>query len=103
MIVIEKNPGEKIPYEVHGTKLTFDDELTLNLAKLEKDWPIHKDICMDADGNLNASPTGSEYYVAQVDIPAAEYEPGETEEDPPVKKPLNMDNVVLTLWAIDNY
>ena len=38
MKVIEKNEGAKIPYEVKGTKIVFnDDELTLNLSRYERD------------------------------------------------------------------
>ena len=31
MIVKEKNEGAKIPYTVKGSKITFDDEIMLNL------------------------------------------------------------------------
>ena len=41
MIVIEKNVGPKIPYEVNGTKITFDDDLMLNLAKRQDEEPVH--------------------------------------------------------------
>ena len=34
MIVREINEGPKISYEVDGTKICFDDDLSLNLAKL---------------------------------------------------------------------
>ena len=40
MIVIDKNQGTKIPYEITGTKITFDDDLTINLAKRQEDWPV---------------------------------------------------------------
>jgi len=105
MIVINKNEGPKIPYEVNGTKITFDDELTLKLAKLEKDDPVHKDICYDADGDLMIGTAGARAYVAEIDIPAREYiyhEAAEGEEaDPPTPVPLDMDKVTLTLWAIE--
>ena len=45
MKIVEKNAGTKIDFEVSGTKITFADELMLNLAKLQKDEPEHKDIC----------------------------------------------------------
>ena len=59
MIVIEKNAGPKIPYEVEDTKITFDDELTLKLAKLQKDDPVHKTICYDEDGDLMIGTAGA--------------------------------------------
>lgn len=50
MIIVEKNPGQKIDYEVNKTKITFDDDLTLNLAKREEDYAVHIDVCFDEDG-----------------------------------------------------
>ena len=93
MKVIEINEGAKIAYEVSGTRVTFgDDDLTINVAKYQRSY-----------GTLY---TGlSDYYVAQLDVPAFVYpEPVEPEEgvDPePVEPlPLNMDDVTLTLWAL---
>lgn len=62
-----------------GTKITFADELMLNLAKLQKDEPEHKDICFDDDGDLVIGTASGKWYVAEVDIPAKEYEEHETE------------------------
>lgn len=105
MIIVEKNAGPKIPYTVEGTKITFDDELSLKLAKLEKDDPVHKDICFDADGDLMIGTAGARAYVAEIDIPARQYvtpDPEEGEDQqPPVPVPLDMDTVTLTLWAIE--
>ena len=39
MKVIEINEGAKIPYEVNKTKICFDDDITINLAKRQEDWP----------------------------------------------------------------
>lgn len=105
MIIIEKNAGPKIPYEVDGTKITFDDELTLKLAKLEKDEHVHKDICYDEDGDLTTGTAGARAYVAEIDIPPRQYiqpDPEEGEDpQPPVPVPLDMDTVTLTLWAVE--
>ena len=71
MKVIEKNEGAKIPYEVKGTKIVFnDDELTLNLSRYERDDVNHIDICRDRMGNLVSGviPGVAETYVAQIDI-----------------------------------
>lgn len=102
MITINKNEGTKIPYEISGTRITFDDDLSLNLAKQEKDWPVHIDICVDGDGNLCNGTGAGLYYVAQIDIPAAVYTEPETEGDPSEKQPLDMDTVTLTLWSLDD-
>lgn len=115
MRIIEINEGVKIPYEVNGTKICFDDDLTINLAKRQEDWAVHIDVCSDKDGALVIGAASGNYYVAQIDIPAREYEEveaaeggdnvegesgNETAREP---KPLDMDEVVLTLWALENY
>lgn len=95
MTVKSKNEGTKIPYEISGTRITFDDDLSLNLAKKQRDWDVHIDICSDGDGSL-CTGTGL-YYVAEIDIPAAVYE----DEDPTQSIPLDMDDVTLTLWSVE--
>lgn len=105
MIIIEKNEGEKIDYEVRQKKITFEGEcndLTLKLDKLQQDWPIHKDICIDEDGDLTLGVATGRYYCAEVDIPAREYTEPEDEEETPEPIPLDMDTVTLTLWSVEN-
>ncbi len=111
MIVREINEGPKISYEVDGTKICFDDDLSLNLAKREEDSPVHIDICRDSDGLLVIGKTLARDYVAQLDIPSRKYKttivpdetaPGEEktrEEREPL--PLDMDTVTLTLWSLE--
>ena len=105
MIVVEKNQGPKIPYEVTGKKICFDDDLTINLAKRQEDWPVHIDVCYDEDECLVIGTAAGRAYVAEIDIPAREYEyheAGEGEEpEPPTPLPLDMDKVTLSLWAIE--
>ena len=103
MIVIDKNEGTKIPYEVNGTKISFDDDtMSLKCDKFQKDWPIHKDICMDRDGGLTMGISDGVYYVAEVDIPAREYTEPVDEETAPEPLPLDMEKVTLTLWSLDD-
>ena len=122
MKVIEANEGRKVEYEENGSWLIFDDQISLNLKKLEADNDVHVDITADAFGRLQ---TGEGvYYVAQLTIPARQYEeteienpdyvePGEGEEADEfsgghvnqtiTKKdpvPFSMDNVTLTLYAL---
>lgn len=112
MNVIEVNEGTKIPYSVSKTKITFDDELMLNVQKLERDFDVCIDICIDKYGMVT---TGlGVKYSAQIEIPAREYTE-HTEENPdydpedetsretittkePV--PFSMENVTLKLYAI---
>lgn len=124
MKIIEKNEGAKIPYEVQGGKIVFnDDELTLNLARYERDDANHIDICRDKCGNLVSGviPGIAETYVAQIDIPARAYEEreieGAAEEEQADSEetggmmdrqtmereavPFDIDKCVLTLWALN--
>lgn len=114
MKVIEINEGAKIPYEVTGKKVCFDDDLTINIAKRQEDWPVHIDVCTDKDGALVIGMGSGNYYVAQIDIPVREYAQPEDDEEQteaegesskaqPEPIPLDMDDVTLTLWALENY
>lgn len=114
MKIIEKNEGSKLAYVVDETKLTLgDDEIMLNLAKYEQDWPQHIDVVRDRAGCLATTigpAPGGLAYAAQIDIPARTYRevpaPPEVDLDgegsgtamEPV--PFDMDNVTLTLWAV---
>ncbi len=99
MMIVQKNEGTKIPYEVNGTKITFDDDLTINLKKRQADWDVHIDVCSDADNCLVIGTAAGRAFVAEIDIPARQYT--ETEDGESVAQPLDMDAVALSLWAID--
>ena len=102
MIIIEKNEGAKIPYSVNGAKVTFNDDLTINLASREQDWPVHIDICFDEDRALAIGAAAGRAYVAEIDIPARQYTEEEVDgETQRVPIPLDMDTVTLTLWSIE--
>lgn len=118
--VVEKNPGTKIAYEQSGTKIIFgDDELMVNAAKYQRDWPVQIDICADGNQNLVVGVGAGRYYVAQLDIPATEYDETETEKEvteivdgeevtktvtatEKTAQPLDMSKAVLTLWSLDD-
>lgn len=112
MNVIEVNEGAKIPYSVSKNKITFADELMLNVQKLERDFDVCIDICIDRFGMVT---TGlGVKYAAQIEIPAREYaekveqNPDYDPEDENSKetittmepKPFSMANVTLKLYAI---
>ncbi len=102
MIIVEKNEGKKIPYSVNGTRVTFNDDLTINLASREQDWPVHIDICFDEDNALVIGAAAGRAYVAQFDIPARRYTEEEVDDEMQrIPLPLDMDTVTLTLWAIE--
>lgn len=106
MIIIEKNEGPKIDYSTRTTKLTLNDEITIDLSKYERDFPVHIDICRNEFDMLTFGL--STRYVAQIDIPAREYqmvENGADEEGAPkydkVAVPFDMGKVTLTLWSVE--
>lgn len=102
--IIEKNEGGKINIEVNGTKVTLEEEMTLDLEKYERDFDVHIDICTNEFGFMMFGV--NERYVAQIDIPARAYETvedGKDEEGNPREKqvpvPFDMSKVTITLWA----
>ena len=110
MIIIEKNAGQKIGYELDGTVLSFaDGELAINLARYQQDERITKDIMVDSEGYLTMG--HGRYYVAQVEIPEKEYECIESEMETDDNEghasvmyeplPLDVDKVTLYLFSIE--
>lgn len=106
IVIRSMNDGLKIDYEIMGNKIIFADELMLNLAKYERDDPMHIDICKNEYGCLCMGLASS--YVAQIDIPAREYEYVEDGVDEQgntsyqkVAKPFDMNKVEITLWEVE--
>lgn len=112
MNIVEVNAGPKIPYSVSKNKITFDDELMLNLEKCERDFDVSIDVCIDKFGMLT---TGlGVAYAAQIEIPARQYIETQVEnpEHNPEEEmsretitsrepvPFSMANVTLKLYAI---
>lgn len=71
MNVSEVNVGKKVVYAVEGNKITFNDELTLNLEKMERDFPMCIDICIDSYGMVRTGLASK--YAAQIEIPERQY------------------------------
>lgn len=102
MIIVDINEGAKIDYTVDETTVTFGDSLSVDLAEMEEDWPVHIDVCSNAAGELVIGTTTGRRYVAEIDIPERQYQTtGEGEEEMETPVPLDMDNVKLTLWALE--
>lgn len=105
----EVNEGTKIDFEQIGTKLIFDDMLMINCEKYQKDFDITIDIVSTLFGDLTFGAENGNKYVAQVMIPAAQYDDVKNDDGEDiqsqnmsrVKKPLNMSDVTLRLWSID--
>ena len=112
MNVIKVTEGEYIDYSVSKTKITFEDELTLNVQKLERDFDVTVDICIDKYGMI-VTGLGVKY-AAQIEVPARQYVDKEVQnpdydpEDPQSKEtiiekepvPFSMENVTLKLYGI---
>ncbi len=106
MQVVEKNIGGKVEYAVDDNRLSLRGELILDLAKYERDFPVHIDICENEFGMLTMGI--SRKYVTQIDIPAREYDyiadGADADGNPkevPMPVPFDMKRVTLTLWAIE--
>ena len=111
-IVKRPEDGTKfIDYEVDGNMISFDDgEVTLNLKKKERDYDVSIDLCRDWMQGLVMGADDAKSYVAQIFIPARQYEyvENKTEKnengDPVTERkaiPFSMDNCMLTLWEED--
>lgn len=105
--VIEKNTGEKIQWEQDGYRLSFDDDaLSVKVTKYQGDEARTLDICRDRSGDLMIGTQPNGRYVAQIEIPAAEYEEttegeGENATTTRTQKTLDMAEVTLILWSIE--
>lgn len=105
--VIEKNTGEKIQWEQDGYRLSFDsDALSVKVTKYQGDEPRVLDVCESRTGDLMLGVQPGGRYVAQIEIPAAEYEEtvthkGDEVEITRTKKDLDMAEVTLILWSIE--
>lgn len=102
--IVEKNEGTKIAVEQRGKKIAFgDDDLVIRCDNRQRDIPVTVDVCADDNDNLVIGVGVGRYYVAQVEIPAIQYteveEEGETRMEP---VPLDMGDVVVVLWSIDD-
>lgn len=119
MKIVEMNEGAKITHELKGTLLLLDGgALCMDLARYQRDHAVTLDIMADGSGNLVMGQPG-QLYVAQVEIPAKEYEEIKAEEIQTLEEtaaenesdknstavelrplPFDMDNTVLRLWAV---
>ena len=102
--IVEKNEGTKIAVEQRGKKIAFgDDDLAIRCDNRQRDIPVTVDVCADDNNNLVIGVGVGRYYVAQVEIPAIQYteveEGGETHMEP---VPLDMGDVVVVLWSLDD-
>ena len=107
MKVEHKNEGSYVDYSFEGTVLNFrGGEVVLELAGLQRGYPVKVAISEDSAGNLT---TGAAWrYVAEVDIPAKCAAVERTGAVNPfgfpilrrVYDPFDADDVILTLWAV---
>jgi len=110
MIIVEKTSGQKITYKINGNKITFgNDEMTVNIESRERDHAMQIDICTDKDNCLATGVNeNTRKYVAQVDIPAREYdyiEDGldENGQAKGMEMPVTFDieKCTLSLWGME--
>ena len=99
MIIASKDIGPKIHYAENGTEITFAEELTLDIAELQEEWDVHRNIFLHKLGHLTTG-KGGVAYVAELDIPACTYSDPEEEDGEAVRNPPDMESVMLTLWPV---
>lgn len=107
MKVCYKNSGSYAKYALEGSVLSFGDgELRLDLALLQRPYPQR--LIVSADENGRPVLGAAWRYVAEVELPAAEFSVEETGVADDVGFPVlrkvraefSAENVVLTLWAL---
>ena len=117
--VVKKTPGKYLAYRVSGTEkiVLGDDDLTIKLSSRERDEEVTLDITLDNDQGLMMGTGGNaKSYVAQVIIPARQYEVqeqegviGYDEENGQVKGtvkvrvplPFDISRCTLVLWGME--
>lgn len=112
---VPENGSNFVEYEVSGNVISFgDDEISANLKKKERDEIVKLDVCEDFYGGLTFAPGGARIYVAEIMIPARQYEDVQVENpnyDPEDENsqefitekrpvPFDIDNVELTLFEL---
>lgn len=101
-----KNSGRYVEYSLEGSVLTLGGELHLDLAALQRPYPQTIVISADRDGKLTLGAAWR--YVAEIELPAAEFSVEETGVADDVGFPVlrkawaefSTENVELTLWAL---
>lgn len=113
MNVIYKTEGSKyVEYEMTAKSIIFGDEdLSINLKNRQRDEDVTVDVCADRDGYLVIGTASGYRYVAQVLIPATEYEETVTEgtddegnatqETTRTAKDFDIDDCTLYLYAME--
>lgn len=115
-----KTPGKHVEYETTAKSITFgDDDLSVNLKNRERDEKVLIDVCADRESNLTMGTAAGLKYVAQVEIPARQYNEEEQENpayDPEAEEgteaarqtitvrtpvPFDIDNCTIYLWGME--
>lgn len=115
-----KTPGRHVEYETTAKSIVFgDDDLSINLKNRERDERVLIDVCTDSNGELTMGTAAGLKYVAQVEIPARQYEEEEQDNpayDPEAEEgtetarktvvvrtpvPFDIDNCTVYLWGME--
>lgn len=107
MKILHKNEGKYVDYSLSGNILSFrGGELSLDLAALQRDYPVSICISEDRAGNLTLG--ASWRYVAELELPARRsvVEKTGVADDfgfPVLRRvylPFSTEDAMLTLWAV---
>lgn len=106
MNIEEKNEGQKINYTVNKSTIVFDETISINVARYQKDFENVIDVCID--NNMQLTTGLGKWYAANIIIPPRKYnmvdtgtkDDKENEIYDRVAEPLNMEDVTLVLWTL---
>lgn len=115
-----KTSGRHIDYKTTENSIIFcNDDFSINLKNREKDEKVFIDICSDKSGDLTMGTAAGLKYVAQIEIPARQYEAVELENptyDPEAEDgteaarkmdvfrtplPFDIGNCTIYLWGME--
>lgn len=96
MIITNVNAGKKASLALNGTKLTLNNQLTIDLQALQSDTQQVVDVCLDNKLETMAIGLGA-WYVANIIIPARQYDFIDEEQ---VARELDTNQVEVKLWAL---
>lgn len=102
--MIEKimSEGDHIAYTTTEKAIIFGDEdLSINIKNRERDDKVLVDVCFNKDGELETGVSAGFAYVAQVEIPAREYNEVEVANPAYVEGATAEDGVAVSATLIE--
>ncbi|MBL5768230.1 AAA family ATPase [Heyndrickxia sporothermodurans] len=107
MIITNVNEGKKARYSMKGTRLTIENQVSIDLEERQSDVQKVIDVCLDNQLQTMREGLGA-WYVATIIIPpiqrllagTGEYDENDNEVMSEIELPLDMNKVELRLWGL---